>query len=170
LALSYEYLLGGGMSVTPFLTPAAANGVVTQLSSSGALPYACSSLSRSLWNLVRLSEAGMLDAVLNVLETADVQENELLLASAIHALDLLSAHAITPNQLRKLLALVVARGGLTCSLLRPLVHAAERAKLWQPLGGPSRFLAFDGQAGLAATLPTALLGARSFSNPDPAPS
>ena len=110
-----------GMScITPCLTPAAANDLVTQLSSSGALPHACSSLCQSLWNSVRLSDAGMLDAVLNALETADVQEDELLLAGSLHALELLSAHAITPNQLRKLLALFVARdlAGLTCELLR----------------------------------------------------
>ena len=106
--------------ITSCLTPAAANDLVAQLSSSGALPHACSSLGLSLWNLVRLSDAGMLDAVLNALETAAVQEDELLLASSLHALELLSAHAITPNQLRKLLALFVARdrAGLTCKLLR----------------------------------------------------
>ena len=152
--------------VTPCLTPAAANDLVAQLHSSGALPQACSSLGQSLWNLVRLSEAGMLDAVLNTLERADVQEDELLLASSLCALDLLSSHAIAPNQLRKLLALFVARGGLTSQLLGPLVHAAERAKLRQPLGGPSSFFAFDGQGGLAASLPASLLGAASFSNPD----
>ena len=108
----------------------------------------------------------MLDAVLNTLERADVQEDELLLASSLYALDLLSSHAIAPNQLRKLLALFVTRGGLTSQLLRPLVHAAERAKLLQPLGGPSSFFAFDGQGGLAASLPASLLGATSSSNPD----
>ena len=116
-------LLSGMSFITPCLTPAAANDLVAQLSSSGALPHACSSLGLSLWNIVRLSDAGMLDAVLDALETADVQEDELLLASSLHALELLSAHAITPNQLRKLLALFVARdrAGLTCELLRPLI-------------------------------------------------
>ena len=150
----------------PALTPAAAEALVQQLRSAGAterrckLLDVCSMMRKSLWDLVRISEAGMLETILHMLEATDVQDDELI-ATSLHMLGLLGSHSITPNQLREHLALFT-RGGLTCRLLQPLVHAVELSEAAGPLGCPASFLAFDGQGGLAATMAKEV-GPSSFS-------
>ena len=105
-----------------------------QLRSAGAterrckLLDVCSMMQKSLWDLVRISEAGMLETILHMLEATDVQDDELI-ATSLHMLGLLGSHSITPNQLREHLALFT-RGGLTCRLLQP----QRRTRTAQPQG------------------------------------